>query len=984
MASIERTAYPRFKRNPLAKELDALYTPKEDELHFANTMSRKEPTRFCILLLLKAFQRLGYFPDVEIIPSDIVQHIRTTSGISSEVSPVYSDLKTLYRHHQAIRQHLGVAAWNDDGLRVASEAMTTAAEVMDNPADLINVAIEELVRQRIELPAFSTLDRHSRRIRTLVNSRIFETVLKRLSLSEREELDTLLEVGTNPQKKSLFFAIKQLPKRSSLMHLQDLLDHIVNLSDTVGSDQHLQDIPYAKIKHFAAEAKALDAAEIKKFSPPKRYVLILSMIHRARIQARDDLANMFIKRISQIHRRGKDELERLRIKFRQKTEHLVATLADVIDVLETQPEDEQAGRTIRTLLTKHGGAAALHDDCVAINAFSGDNYFPLLWRYYRSHRSTLFRMLRLLIMTSTTEDKSLMQALDVLMKHEHRKIVLIDDTVDFSFTNERWKRTVQVKTEDSERINRQHFEVCVFSALATEIKSGDVAIRGSEAYADYREQLLSWEECEPLVEDYCQQLGFANNAQAFVNNLRDVLIQKAAEVDAGFLKNKALGLNESGMPILKRSEPRESKASARALEAALLQRMDERNVIDVLCNVAHWTGWNRHFGPLSGSDPKIENPRERYILTAFTYGCNLGPAQASRHLRGTVTPHMLSFINRRHANTNKLNSAIKDIINHYHTFELPKLWGTGKSVAADGTKLDIYVQNLLAEYHIRYGGYGGIAYHHIADTYVALFSHFIPCGVWEAIYIIEGLLQNTSDIQPDTVHADTQGQSTPVFALSYLLGIKLMPRIRNWNDLVFFRSSKDITYKYIDILFKDVIDWELIETHWKDLLRVVLSIKAGKVSSSTLLRKLSNYSRKNRLYQAFRELGRVVRTIFLLDYISDMELREQITATTNKVEAYNGFSKWLFFGGDGVIADNDPEEQEKVIKYNDLVANAVIFQNVVDQTRILRMLKEEGFPINREDVATLSPYVTSHIKRFGDYIIDSNAIPEPIDPTLPI
>ena len=984
MASIERTAYPRFKRNPLANELDALYTPKEDELHFANTLSRKEPTRFCILLLLKAFQRLGYFPDVAIIPSDIVQHIRTASGISSEVSPVYSDLKTLYRHHQAIRQHLGVAAWNDDGLRVASDAMATAAEVMDNPADLINVAIEELVRQRIELPAFSTLDRHSRRIRTLANSRIFETVLTRLSPSERKELDTLLEVGTNPQKKSLFFAIKQLPKRSSLMHLQDLLDHIVNLSDTVGSDQHLQDIPYAKIKHFAAEAKALDAAEIKEFSPPKRYVLILSMIHRARIQARDDLANMFIKRISQIHRRGKDELERLRIKFRQKTEHLVATLADVIDVLETQPEDEEAGRSIRTLLTKRGGATALHDDCAAISAYSGDNYFPLLWRFYRSHRSTLFRMLRLLTMISTTEDKSLMQALDVLLKHEHRKSVLIDDTVDFSFTNERWKRTVQVKTEDGERINRQHFEVCVFSALAAEIKSGDVAIRGSEAYADYREQLLSWEECEPLVDDYCQHTALQNNAQAFVNNLREVLTQKAAEVDAGFPNNKALGLHESGMPILKRNEPRESKASARALEAALLQRMDERNVIDVLCNVAHWTGWNRHFGPLSGSDPKIENPGERYILTAFTYGCNLGPAQASRHLRGTVTPHMLSFINRRHANTHKLNAAIKDIINHYHTFELPKLWGTGKSVAADGTKLDIYVQNLLAEYHIRYGGYGGIAYHHIADTYVALFSHFIPCGVWEAIYIIEGLLQNTSDIQPDTVHADTQGQSTPVFALSYLLGIKLMPRIRNWHDLVFFRPGKDITYKHIDILFKDDVDWELIETHWKDLLRVVLSIKAGKVSSSTLLRKLGNYSRKNRLYQAFRELGRVVRTLFLLDYISDIELREQITATTNKVEAYNGFSKWLFFGGDGVIADNDPEEQEKVIKYNDLVANAVIFQNVVDQTRILRMLKEEGFPINREDVATLSPYVTSHIKRFGDYIIDSNAIPEPIDPTLPI
>jgi TnpA family transposase len=78
---------------------------------------------------------------------------------------------------------------------------------------------------------------------------------------------------------------------------------------------------------------------------------------------------------------------------------------------------------------------------------------------------------------------------------------------------------------------------------------------------------------------------------------------------------------------------------------------------------------------------------------------------------------------------------------------------------------------------------------------------------------------------------------------------------------------------------------------------------------------------ENRLYKAFRELGRVVRTVFLLEYISDLELRQQLTATTNKAEAYNGFSKWLFFSDEGIIADNDQEEQEKVIKYNDLVAS---------------------------------------------------------------
>src|SRR5437867_8280219 len=83
------------------------------------------------------------------------------------------------------------------------------------------------------------------------------------------------------------------------------------------------------------------------------------------------------------------------------------------------------------------------------------------------------------------------------------------------------------------------------------------------------------------------------------------------------------------------------------------------------------------------------------------------------------------------------------------------------------------------------------------DLYVALFTHFIPPGVWEAVYIIEALLQNRSNIQPDTVFADTQGQSTPVFAFTHLLGIQLMPRIRNWKDLRFYRPAPHVHYQHI-------------------------------------------------------------------------------------------------------------------------------------------------------------------------------------------
>jgi TnpA family transposase len=246
------------------------------------------------------------------------------------------------------------------------------------------------------------------------------------------------------------------------------------------------------------------------------------------------------------------------------------------------------------------------------------------------------------------------------------------------------------------------------------------------------------------------------------------------------------------------------------------------------------------------------------------------------------------------------------------------------------------------------------------------------------VYIIDGLLKNKSDIQTDTVHADTQGQSTPVFALTYLLGIKLMPRIRNWKDLKFYKADKKLIYNHIESLFKETIDWKLIETHYEDLFQVILSIKAGKILPSTLLRKLNNYSRKNKLYQAFRELGNIIRTVYLLDFISNIELREKITESTNKTEAYNGFSKWFFFGGDGIMCENDPEEQSKIIKYNDLLANAVILHNVVDISNAIERLNEEGIVVTREDIKVMSPYMTSHIKRFGEYIIDLDDIPQPI------
>lgn len=977
MASIERTAYPRLKRTLTVKERKEVYTPTQSEIKFARNVTRGEIPLLSLLLLLKTFQRLGYFPRLADIPTAIVNYVATQLGLAPGVMPAIGTT-TLYKYHRAIREYLKVIAYSKSARHIIVESIYKAAQVMDNPPDLINVAIAELVNQRHELPAFSTLDRSARRVRTLVNGGFFQKVLSRLDGQQIQCLEGLLKADPQ-QSRSPYNALKQFPKSPTLSHLKALLSHLTWLQSLENVEQLLKDIPPLKIQHFAAEAKALDVGEIRDFSPPKRYTLLLCLIYQSQIQARDNLVTMFLKRINTIHKRGKEELEKLREQHRQKTEKLVTAFTDVLQLLEGEPEETQTALRFKNLLKPHGGVSQLLGDCEAVASYSGNNYLPLLWKFYRQNRSTLFGIIRALELESTSSDQSLMDAINFLLTLEDRRSEWIEAKVELSFASELWQRTVLARKEGSTIYIRRHFEVCVFSYLAAELKSGDICIKGSGTFADYREQLLPWSECESLLVDYCSELGFASTASGFVNNLRSWLEQTAKTVDKGYPNNGLVVINEAGEPVLKRLKSQGQRSSVQALEAAIHQRLPERNLIDILHNVEYWINWTRHFGPLSGSEPKLERPTERYLLTTFAYGCNLGASQGARHMRGAVTPRMLSFINRRHINVQKLNEALKDIINVYHQLALPKLWGDSQIAAADGTKFDLYEENLFAEYHIRYGGYGGIAYHHVSDRYIALFSHFIPCGVWEAIYIIEGLLKNTSDIQPNTIHADTQGQSTPVFALAHLLGIKLMPRIRNWKDYTFFRPSKEVRYTHIDSLFSDVINWDLIETHWQDLLRVVLSIKTGKISSSVLLRKLGNYSRKNRLYQAFRELGRVVRTVFLLQYISEVELREQITAATNKVEAYNGFSKWFFFGGQGIIATNDPEEQEKMIKYNDLIANAVIFQNVVDMTRIFRSLSQEGYPLTRADVTALSPYLTQHIKRFGDYWLDLERTPGALD-----
>jgi TnpA family transposase len=971
MASIERTAYPRYQRVLTSADLRLHYTLTEDEHAWLLATTRGSSRLLGCAVLLKAVQHLGYFPALDALPQAIVQHLRAALDLDPTTTLSISP-RTLYTYHRLIRERLGLITTGRLVRHIAAAAVYQAARVMDNPADLINVTIDTLIRQRAEVPAFSTLDRLVRRVRSLVNRQIFGQIMTRLSTDEQARLDTLLTT-TVERSRTIFNALKLVAKRPSHHHLDEILAHLTWLESLGQFAPILDGVPPLKLQHFAAEAKALDAAELKDITLPKRLTLLVCLIHRMQTQTRDALVDMFCKRMATFHKQARHTLQRLQLAHQTQIDQVVTTFSAVLDVLDDAPPAGEAINRIQALLAPAGGVAAVRDSCEAIAAFTSNNHLPLVWTHYQSHRSLLFRMLDALTLASTSQETSLIAAVDYLKRLRQQKAKYLPATLDLSFASDQWRRLIQTRQNGKPILVRKHLEVCIFSYLAAELKSGDVAVAGSDSYADYRDQLLPWTDCAPQVADYCRTLGLPDTAATFVADLKDRLIQAAATFDRLFPDNDQVRITEQGEPVLKRVPQQEPSAAALALEARLLGRLPERHLIDILATVARWTGCTRHFGPLSGADPKLDDPFDAYVRLLFAYGTNMGPVQAARHMRGAISAHTLSYLNRRHADLTKLTLASADISNTYDRMTLAKLWGPGRSVAVDGTKHGLADNNPLAEYHFRYRDRGGIAYNYIADNYIAIFTQFIACGVWEAVYLIEGLLKNQTAIKPTKVHTDTQGQSTTVFALTALLGIELLPRIRNWKDLVLYKPDAGMTYQHTESLFGETIDWDLIERHWQDLMQVVLSIQAGKISSALLLRKLGNDSRKNRLYRVFREVGRVIRTLFLLRYLSDAPLREEITASTNRVEAFHGFAKWLFFGYDGSITDQDPEEAEKQIKYENIVANAVILHNAYDLTDQLKKLIDEGYPVTREDIAILSPYVTSNIKRFGDYVLNADA-----------
>ncbi len=843
MASINRTAFPRFDRLFTLEELLAYYALTDNDQSFIRTSAKGKHQVLTIAVLLKTRQHLGYFPSFSNDPNQVVQFVAKQLSVNdkSEFDKTTVQRPSLSRYRSAIRACLGSNPFSIGGQTCVTNAIQTAALTMSDPADLINVAVECLIKANIELPAFSTLDRLVGHIRQTVHGKLYSKITDTLTQEQQDTLESLLTVL--PDKSvTQFNLLKQSPGTPTLSNIRLWVDHLHDIEPILDPAPFLVKIPHTKIRQFAAQADALEVSDMLDIRQlGKRHTLLLCLLQQAQTRIRDELVEMFLRRMRRTKNAALKKLRNMHDRYREIEESLVSTFGQILHKATINNHSALAlGDDVLAILATHGGAGQLLGQYKTVIAYHQNNYLPLLWQIHAPNRSVLSRLLTLLSIRSANQDSRLTEALTFVIAHRSTRRDLLPVNIDISFLSHKWQAFV---TKDG-NFDRRSLEVCVLMHVSNALACGDLYVEYSETYNDPRAQMLSWKECQDSLSGYCTGVGLADNSADFIARLKDQLGRFATKVDAGFPDNTELTIDSGGTPHLKRQAKAVDPEELKAFQKAVRSRMPERHLLDILKHTNYWANYTRHFGPPSGSDPKLLDAAMKYIFAIFGNGCFLGDSQMARHAPSPIDRQTLRRINAQHINSDKLEAGLTDLVNEYARFQLPTHWGVGDAAITDGTHIALTENTLLGERHIRYGGYGGIAYHHIADNYIALFCNFIACGVWEAVYIFDGLMQNKSDIQPNTLHADTHGQSEPVFGLAHMLGIKLFPRMKTWNDVKFYRPTKSTQYKHIDTLFTDTIDWNLIERHWQDLMQIVLSIQAGKILPSLILRKLGSRNRK--------------------------------------------------------------------------------------------------------------------------------------------
>lgn len=904
---------------------------------------------FAIQLCFFRYPGRAWTPD-ESIPLPVLTYVASQLGVTPEHFQGYALRDQTRREHLA--KLIAVFGWRTFGLaehREMSIWLLTLARGTDRGLVLLRALCEELRRRRILAPVMTVLDRLVSAVRHRARGEAYRALTTDLSSEQRDRLDKLLDPYIDARQTQLGWLRQSIgaPNPANILTCIDRLDTLRKLGIP---DEWARRVHQNRLLQTAREGAKTDTAHLREFGTERRHATLVAVVLDTMATLTDETLDMHDRAIGREFKKA----ERRHLEaFQQRGKAInekVRLYADVGRALiEAKIKSSDPFLGIEKLMPWASFLESV-EEATHLARPKDFDYLALVGNGYSFIRRYAPAFLRAFEFRAAPASEELLQAIHLLRELDAKQVRNLPIGAPTGFVRRRWSTHVFV----GEKIDRRFYELCVLSELRNALRSGDMWVAGSRQFRDFEEYLLP-PETFLAIKQGGLALAIDTDCTNYLNQ-RGLKLHKTLSVVNGLagrgeLPDASLVDGVLKVTPLTNMVPLEASTLARQV-SALLPRI---KITDLLLDVDDWTGFSGHFVHLRSGEAVPE--RTLLLTTILADAINLGLSRMAEACPGTSLSR-LSWIADWHVREETYSKGLAEIVNRHSQQPFAKHWGAGTTSSSDGQRFRAGgVGGARGEVNARYGNDpGGTFYTHVSDQYSPFHSKLINATVRDATHVLDGLLYHESDLKIEEHYTDTAGFTDHVFALCHLLGYRFAPRIRDLSDKRLASIEKPTHYPTLEGLIGAALNTSQITTHWDEILRLASSIKQGTVTASLMLRKLGAYPRQNGLALALRELGRLERSLFTLEYLKDLELRRRIHVGLNKGEARNALARAVFFNRLGELRDRTYENQRYRASGLNLVVAAIALWNTVYLERAIVIAARRGPSDSRR--ITCSPVAT--------------------------
>ena len=873
---------------------------------------------------------------------------------------------TYSEQRQQILSYLGFEKFNETAQAQLEAWLAQKARQGLLPQDLFEHAEDYLLAERILLPGTSVLERLIVHVCAEVHTELFDAIYQQLSADLRETLEQTLIVSKDEQR-SFFSQLKAYPPQATISSLRTYIQRYFTLVSTGIDAIESQLVDPAFQDYLFKQARKYNARDLKRFDEPKRYALLICFALETRKILLDHLVKMHDQYMQKIQRESRNIYEKKQRDLRRRQKRAVDVVLKTSDSLLTWLNEDYSDKRRIWQHTSETEFRQALDDLRVFKTLQERGYGDILMRRYPSLRKYFADFIHLPF-EAAPGSEPLITSLQLLRLLDSGDLKALPDNVPTQFVPKELHPTLH---DEEGTINRSVWEMGIALTLKDALRSGNLFLAQSKHYVAFWDLLLN-DTGQPELDVpslSAVELGLPSQDEA-----RQILthdFQKQVVIAQDQFGGDAFASIQDRKLKLKRDDKLPHSTQLKDLQNVVDTSLRSIRIENLLMAVDQHTRFSRHFKSFRGQS-KPTHFYKTLLATIISQATNLGVVAMSRSVPG-VTIDMLRGVLHDFIRDETLQAANAEIVNQHHQLPLSFVHGTGELSSSDAQRFGIRASSLLASYYPRYYGYYRKAigiYTHVSDQYSVFSTRVISCSPREALYVLDGLLENNTVLKPKKHTTDTHGYTEIIFALCYLLGYEFMPRIRDLKDQQLYRINKGFDYGVFTPLMTKTANLDLVVEQWPHMCHVALSLQQRTSPAHIVVQRLLNSYPADRLSMAFTHLGRIIKTRYILRYLTDPTLRYTVQRQLNKGEYRHKLPRWIFFANQGEFTMGDYEEIMNKASCLSLVSNAILYWNTLHIHQLITALRQQGEIIEDDMLSHISLLPFKHVLPHGTYFIE--------------